>query len=167
VHYFGPAGKYNALVMDLLGPSLEDLFDLCNRKFTLKTVCLIAIQLVRCCVLLPCRKPKTNDALTAKYCQVGVLAAPCCLAYIKVWRNELVCGIRLCISSQDLHTATQTCVQISRMEVVHNHNIIFRDTKPENFLVGRKEKGEQNTIYMIDFGLVCHVIHDSCLAHVH
>lgn len=41
------------------------------------------------------------------------------------------------------------------MEVVHNHNIIFRDTKPENFLVGRKEKGEQNTIYMIDFGLVC------------
>jgi casein kinase 1 len=51
------------------------------------------------------------------------------------------------------------------MEVVHNHNIIFRDTKPENFLVGRKEKGEQNTIYMIDFGLVCHVIHDQLLAH--
>jgi serine/threonine protein kinase len=41
------------------------------------------------------------------------------------------------------------------MECVHRKHIIFRDTKPENFLCGRKERGEHNKIYMIDFGLVC------------
>ena len=74
LYWCGTQGNYNILVIDLLGPSLEDLFNFCERKFTLKTSILIVDQM------------------------------------------------------------------IARIEFVHSKNFIHRDIKPDNFLIGRKNK---------------------------
>ncbi|KAI8472589.1 MAG: casein kinase I isoform delta-like protein [Monoraphidium minutum] len=46
LRWYGIEGEYNVMVIDLLGPSLEDLFNFCSRKFTVKTVLMLADQMI-------------------------------------------------------------------------------------------------------------------------
>lgn len=87
VYYFGQEGLHNILVIDLLGPSLEDLFDHCNRRFSVKTVVMVAKQM------------------------------------------------------------------LSRVQTIHEKNLIYRDIKPDNFLIGRPGTKAANVIHVVDFGM--------------
>lgn len=46
LHYCNVEGGYNVMVMDLLGPSLKDLFYVCYQRFSVKTVMLLADQML-------------------------------------------------------------------------------------------------------------------------
>ena len=46
VYMKGTLNDNNIMVMDLLGPSLEDLFNYCGRKFSLKTTMMLGIELI-------------------------------------------------------------------------------------------------------------------------
>ncbi|BGP53966.1 hypothetical protein JCM8202_002963 [Rhodotorula sphaerocarpa] len=87
VYYFGQEGLHNVLVIDLLGPSLEDLFDMCGRKFSVKTVCMTAKQM------------------------------------------------------------------LTRVQTIHEKNLIYRDIKPDNFLIGRPGTKTANVVHVVDFGM--------------
>ena len=43
---FGYNSTYNILIMELLGPSLENLFQKLNQKFSIKTSCMLGIQMI-------------------------------------------------------------------------------------------------------------------------
>lgn len=47
MYWCGQESEYNVLVMELLGQNLEELFNACNRKFSLKTVLMLADQLIQ------------------------------------------------------------------------------------------------------------------------
>ncbi|PCH34731.1 kinase-like protein [Wolfiporia cocos MD-104 SS10] len=46
IMWSGKQGDYNVMVLDLLGPSLQDLFRMCNKHFSLKTILMLADQLI-------------------------------------------------------------------------------------------------------------------------
>lgn len=47
IYWTGTEGDYNVLVMELLGPNLETVRQLCKGRFSLATTSFLAIQMVR------------------------------------------------------------------------------------------------------------------------
>jgi casein kinase 1 len=44
-------------------------------------------------------------------------------------------------------------VQLSRVQTIHEKNLIYRDIKPDNFLIGRPGSKSANVIHVVDFGM--------------
>ena len=42
----GIEGDYNGMIMDLLGPSLSDVFKYCKNRFTIKTTAMLADSMI-------------------------------------------------------------------------------------------------------------------------
>jgi casein kinase 1 len=43
--------------------------------------------------------------------------------------------------------------QLSRVQTIHEKNLIYRDIKPDNFLIGRPGSKAANVIHVVDFGM--------------
>ena len=74
IMWSGKAGDFNVMVIDLLGPSLEELFRMCNRHFSLKTVLLLADQLVSSVLSLdvpPARHSGVGEPPVASACRAS------------------------------------------------------------------------------------------------
>ena len=46
VHWYGVEGDFKVLIIDLLGPSLNDLFEFCEHKFKTTTIMWLATQMI-------------------------------------------------------------------------------------------------------------------------
>lgn len=44
-------------------------------------------------------------------------------------------------------------MQLSRVQTIHEKNLIYRDIKPDNFLIGRPNSKAANVIHVVDFGM--------------
>lgn len=86
---------------------------------------------------------------------------PCQLTYAMAVTSDMPLGA-LCNHIHDCFSP----LQIARVEYVHNKHLIYRDVKPENFLMGRLHTQNKNIVHIIDFGLAKEYIDSESGKHI-
>ena len=68
--------------------------------------------------------------------------------------------VRACVRARVCVCVCVCCLQLNRFSLIHSHQLIYRDVKPDNFLVGRRRLRKDRTIHVVDFGLAKEYIVD-------
>lgn len=148
VYYYGQEGLHNILIIDLLGPSLEDLFEWCGRQFSIKTCSLLAIQMIDTLKTIHCnnliyRDIKPDNFLIAEYQLTS---------YIASTNNN---G-----SSAASAVTTSTAASISSYNPTNgnnnnNNNNTSSNNNSTNKIIcnNNNEFNDPNYVYIVDFGM--------------
>ena len=76
VQYYGTHNNFNVMVLDLLGPSLEELFTKCGRRLSLKTTLKLADQMLERCEALHGRHLIHRDVKPANFTMGDASSSP-------------------------------------------------------------------------------------------
>ncbi|KAF2533416.1 hypothetical protein F2Q70_00029157 [Brassica cretica] len=167
--WFGVEGDHSVLVMDLLGPSLEDLFGYCNMKFTLKTVLMLADQMINRLEFIHSKSYLHRDVkpdnflmgLGRRANQVYIIDFGLAKKYrdssthrhipYRFDDNPDYAYLKRLFRNLFIREVLSFHSQINRLEFIHSKSYLHRDVKPDNFLMGLGRRANQ--VYIIDFGL--------------
>jgi casein kinase I family protein HRR25 len=126
VHYFGVDHGCRIMVLDLLGPNLEELFEYCHRKFSLKTVLFLADQILDRLEFIHAKSFILGDVRPENFCMgVGILEAQFKVASLGCARYQDFKGHHL------PHPANLPFVAMSRYASVSTHRLIQQSRRDD------------------------------------